>query len=251
VADDTNTLRARIASELNRALADSFANSGETVATVVNREINSAIKHYESTRFRWNEVFENEFGVTVSGTRVYTSPASFVRIDTLKLKYNSGFIDLKKRSFEEIDRNDTRTAGTPGLPSVYCIVANQIRPFPTPNGAWTLVASGIKRFLPTSITDSTTTIVLMGGHSITVTTTTSHKNRRNGWTTDGEELIRARALASIEIFYLKKDRAIAEYRMLEMKNQPFLSIRERQVYERLSDETNDILATGRVRGYGL
>jgi len=68
MAKDTNYLRARIASELNRSLADAFGNSGETFATAVNRAINQAIAHYESQPFRWNKIRRSEWATSVAYT---------------------------------------------------------------------------------------------------------------------------------------------------------------------------------------
>lgn len=250
---DTNDLRIRIASELNRALTDSFGNSGETFAAAVNREINSAIKHYESTRFRWNEVRESEWATTVAGTRNYSLPANFVRMDTLKLIYSGNYIKVHKISWDELDAMDTQSSGASrGIPTRYAVYGNIIRLFSIPQGAYTLVGSFIRRFLPTSLTGSYTSVIPMGGgYSLTVTTTASHNNRLDGWTTDGEPLIRARAKAAVRINYLKDQAAIAEMSGLTALGLAFLSIQERQSYERLAAETSDMLATGYVRGYGL
>lgn len=250
---DTNDLRIRIASELNRALTDSFGNSGETFATAVNREINSAIKHYESTRFRWNEVRENKWAVTVAGTRTYSLPANFVRMDTLKVIYSGNYIPVRKKSWEELDEMDTQsTTNSRGIPTWYAVYGNVVRLFSIPQGAYSLVGSFIRRFLPTSLTGSFTSIIPMGGgYSLTVTTTASHNNRLDGWTTDGEMLIRARAKAAVRVNYLKDQAAISEMNNLAMLGLAFLSIQERQSYERLAAETSAMLSTGYVRGYGL
>jgi hypothetical protein len=249
---DTATLRTRIASELNRALSDSFGNSGETFGTAVNREINSAIKHYESTRFRWNEVRENEFATTVSGTRIYSLPALFVQMDTLKVKYNGSFVDIKKRTWSEIDGKDKDVSGSNGLPTIYCIYANVARLYPTPNGAYTLVASFIARDFPTSLTGSYTALLPIGGTStITVTSTASHNNRTSGWYTDGEELIRFRAKAAVKINYLNDTQAINEATFLASGREPFLSLQEKQAYQKLADETYDMASSGLIKSWPI
>lgn len=246
----TNDMRVRIASELNRALSDGFGNSGETVATAINRCINAAIQHYESTRFRWNEVRESEFATTVAGTRNVSLPANFISMDTLKLVYSGGYQKVTKRSWEEIDTKDTRVSGSSGIPSEYTIYGNVLRLNPTPNAALTLVASFIKRELPTSCTGSYTAVIPIGSsYSLTVTSTASHNNRINGWFTDGEALIRARAKADMLINYIKKPEAIAEMQGVVSRREPYLSVQEGLAYERLADETSDALATGSVRPY--
>ena len=85
----TNDLRTRIASELNYGLADAFGNSGETFATIVNREINAAINHYEDTRFRFNTFGMMPLAELQSGHNSVTLPSSIVRLDTTRLVFDS------------------------------------------------------------------------------------------------------------------------------------------------------------------
>ena len=75
---DTNALRLRIADELDRQPADIIGSPSLSVGYAINREINSAIRHYESSRFRWNETRESEWVSTVSGTRTYALPSGFI-----------------------------------------------------------------------------------------------------------------------------------------------------------------------------
>ncbi len=249
---DTNALRARIASELGRELSLDFGNSGESFATAVNREINAAIKHYESGRFRFNERNNVEWATTVAGTRNYSLPPDFLKMDTLKLIRSGQYQRVTQSKWDEIDNKDLIVAGTSrGIPCEYAIRGNVLRLFPVPQDAWTLVGSYIARTLPTSLTGSYTAVIPFGSYSLTITSTASHNNQINGWTTDGEELIRARARAGVRINYMKNPQAIAEMQMLVAGNQPFLSLQERVAYGALSDKTFDVLATGRIRGYGL
>jgi len=250
----TDAMRLRLASELNRALTDSFGNSGETFATVLNREINAAQKHYESTRFRFNEIRRSEFKTTAAGVRQYSLPADFVFMDQLRVKYGSSFLPITKIGVDELDEMDTLISATAnsGIPSKYAVYGNTLQLYPAPGGAYTLVASYIRRFLPTSVTGSYTAVIpLSGSYSLTVTTTASHNNRINGWTTDGEALIRHRAKASIRINYLKDPAAMQEAAALAMGRQAFLSVQEQQAFQALNDQTFDALATGRVRAWKI
>lgn len=248
----TDVLRARIASELNRPLTGSFGNSGETFAIVVNREINAAIRHYQSQPFRWNQVMNSETNTTVSGTRSYSLPADFLSMTTLKLIYNGNYIPVKRASFEWIDARDTKVTAFTGIPTRYAIYSNILRLFPAPNGAYTLVASYTKRFLPTSVTGSYTAVIpVAGSYTMTVTTTASHNNRLNGWTTDGSALIRARATAAIKINYLKNTQAIAEFEGILSRREPYLCAAEAVAYQQLVDETFDIVATGLIKAYPI
>jgi len=243
---DTNALRQRIADEINRQPSDLIGSPSLSVGYVINREINSAIKHYESKRFRWNEKRDTTVATTVSGTRNYSLPADFIKMDTLKLVYSSSYISLKSRSWGEIDEQDRLATGSRGVPSVYAIHGTIVRLYPVPQGAYTLLASYINRFPLTSLTGS-----YCGSQTITPTTTASHNNRLNGWYIDGEELIRARAKAAVEINYLEDADAIAEMRMLKASRSPFLSITEELAFKQLADETSDALSTGKIRPYPI
>lgn len=235
-------------------LTNSFGLTGETFATVANRCINDAIGHYESTRFRFNEKKNFDFAAGVAGTRTYSLPADFISMDSLKIKYSDSQLQLKKRSWEELDAKDTQVSGASrGIPCEYAIGGNVVKLWPIPNSVtMTFVASYIRRFLPTSVTGSYTAVMPMAGsYSLTVTTTASHNNRCNGWTTDAKDLIRTRAVADIKINYRKNPAAMAEMQRLFSSRETFLSIHERQAYERLADETFDAVATGRIEGYRL
>ena len=251
---DTNTMRSRIASESQFPLGNSFGLTGETFATIVNRCINSAIKHYESMQTRFNERIGDQFSATTAGTRTYSLPPDFIRMTTLKLTYNGNFLDLKLKQWEELGFKDIRVDGTSrGVPNEYAIGGNLLRVFPVPNSAtMTFYASYIHRFPGTSVTGSYTSVLPMAGsYSLTVTATASHNNRLNGWFNDGEELIRSRALADIKINYRRVPSAITEAQRLFSARESFLSIHERQAFERLSDETFDSLSTGRIEPYLL
>lgn len=254
---DTNYLRTRVASELNRSLADAFGNANETFAQCVNRAINQAISHYESQPFRWNQVRRFEWAATVAYTGEYTLPANFLSMTRLEITHSGRYVEIPRRTLEEIDRiNDMPSASLTGistaLPSFYAIDGNVAILAPPPNAAKSLAASYIKRYLPTSCTDSTTTkLVFAGSLTVTPTTTTSHKNRLNGWTTDADDLICARAKAIIRIDYLNDTAAIQEMSIIASKGEDFLSAAEMQAYSMLADERFDMQATGRVKKYGI
>lgn len=248
---DANALRARIADELRLRPANlvDWRGADITVAYGINREINSAIRHYETQRFRWNEQRESEFATTVQATRTYSLPANFVSMDSLKVKYNGSFIPVQFVTWQEIDMADRDVTGSEGVPTRYTNYGNVLRLFPVPHGAYTLVASYIFRSRPMSLTGSYCAIVTMGRGSLTATSTASHNNPMNGWTTDGEELIRARASASFKINYLED--VGREQTMFAARGEEFLSVREKQAYTRLADETADYMSTGRFKPYSI
>jgi len=247
---DTNALRLRIADELDRQASDIIGSPSLSVGYAINREINSAIQHYESARFRWNQVRQTALFTTVNGTAIYSLPADFVRMDSLKISYAGAFVFQRKRAWEAVEERDLQVSGSPGVPSEYVIYGNVIRFGPiTPNGAYTAFGSYIRRFRPTSLTGSYCAIITMGGGSLTATSSGSHVNHLDGWTTDGEELIRARAKAGFQINYARDQAAMLDMKMLEARGEPYLSIAEKIAYGKLSDETADAVATGRIRPY--
>lgn len=249
----TNALRVEIASELNRALTDPFGNSGETFNQAVTRAINQAQWHYESTRFRFNEVRRFQFATTANGQTDYSLPANFISMDSLEIIRTGQYVPVTRASLEEINKLNylpSMTAAA-GLPSLYAISGNILVLGVAPNGAYTLAGTYIKRIHHVSATDSTTAVlpVAGGSYSLTVTTTTSHKNRINGWTTDARELIKARAIAYLKIFYQNDSDAKQEMAIFAAKGENYLSVREAQAFKAMADETFDALATGRIKPY--
>lgn len=248
---DTNGLRTTVADELNRQPSDIIGSPSLSVGLVINREINASIRHYESTRFRWNETSESEFATTVDGTYTYSLPANLVRLDTLKLRYNNAFIFLQPRTWEYLEITHRQLTGSQGIPFEYAIYGNVLRVYPVPNQAVTLVGSYLHRIAPTSLTGSFCSITTMGGGSLTATSTASHNNRLDGWTTDGEDLIRSRTCASVAINYLHDPDAIAEMRGLVAVREPYLSVRERLAFERLTAEAQAHGALGLIQPYAI
>lgn len=255
MANDTNALRAQIASELNRSLADLFGNSGETFAMAVNREINNAIAHYESQPFRWNAVYRSQWATSTAYTPAVTIPPDFIEMRRLEIIYNGRFYPLEKVTLDEVSRTNfapSLTAYSTALPGRYAIYGNSILLAPPTNAARTLAATYTKRYLPTSCTGSETTMhVFAGSLTVCVTSSGSHKNRTNGWTTDGAPLIRARAKASLRINYLSDGDAVQELSVIAARGEAFLSAMEAFAYKALADKTFDAYAIGKIKGYGL
>ncbi|MBM3505140.1 MAG: hypothetical protein FJX65_14855 [Alphaproteobacteria bacterium] len=215
---DFVTMKSRIADELARS----------DLATFVGREINSAIKHYESTRFWWNEEKEFALGNTANGTRYYATPANFIRADSLKINYNGAFYDLTPRIWEYIEHRDNQSTPTKGAPREYAVYNDNFRLFPVPDGTYAMLLSYLKR-----------------------QTDLSGDTDSNGWTTFGEELIRTRAARSIEIRYLRKPVAIAEAAQMAALGKHFLSNAECIAFESLKDEMQERLSTSRLRSKEL
>lgn len=229
---DYTALRTRIADEL---FASTFAASGFTAQ--INREINSAIKHYETTRTRFNEVRDWTVATTVAGTRTYSLTSNFLKMDTLKLRYNDSFIILKFITWDQMEEEDRQITATQGVPEWFTIYAETLRLFPVPNGSYTLQGSYIRSYSPVSLTGSATT--------------TASANASHGWLDQGEEVIRNRARAAVEILYLKKPEALLELQALQAQNRPYFCRAEEIAFKALMDETGEALSTGLLRPYRI
>ena len=244
---DTANMRTRIADELNRQPSEIIGSPSLSVGLVINREINSAIKHYESMRTSWSEVKDAVFGETTSGQRSYslsTSDIRWLKIDSIKLEYNNSYITLDPITWSEMEEKDRQITGSTGLPQNYVIYSKQVRMYPVPNQSMTILMSYLERPLLTSLTGCFT-----GTGSQTPTSTASHNNRLGGWYDDGAALIRARAKAAVQIKYLRDGNATAEAALIAQTGGSFLSMIEKQAYERLTDEIQDQLSTGRLKPY--
>ena len=208
------TMRERIADELNRS----------DLTAEIDRQINSAVRHYESTRMRWNEVRDWVVATTVPGTRYYSLTSDFLRFDSLKIARSGNYVDLRPRTWKSIEDRDSQVTATQGVPSDYVVYADQLRIYPAPDSSMTLVGSYIQR----------------------ATTTTLTASSSGGWLayTGGEELIRARAVAGVRVDRLRQPQALAEMAQLAAQGKTILSIKEGIAYAALIDERNDALASG-------
>lgn len=215
---DFITMKTRVADELAR----------NDLATFIGKEINTAVKHYESTRVRWTEVKEFSLGNTASGTRYYAVPSDFIRADSLKINYSGALYDLVPRTWEYIEHQDNQDSPTLGVPNEYVVYADQFRLWPVPDGTYALLLSYLKR--ENDLVNDTDT---------------------NSWMTFGEEVIRSRTKAAVEIKYLRKPAAIAEAAQLSAQGKRCLSYCELIARDSLLHETQQALSTGRLRSKEL
>jgi hypothetical protein len=216
IVSEFTDMRDRIASELNRS----------DLTTEIDRQINNAVRHYESTRMRWNEVRDWNVGTTSAGARYYSLTTDFLSMDTLKVIRNGSYVSLAEKPFRWIDERDTSDAPTQGVPTYYTIYADLLRVYPTADSSMTMLGSYIKRASTTTLTASSSTTWL-------------HFR-------GGEELIRARAIAGVRVDRLRQRDAIAEMAGLVARREPFMAIKEQIAHGALIDERNDALATGLV-----
>ena len=115
------TMRDRIADELDRA----------DMTTQIEREIKSAIQHYDKQRFWFNEVRNVSFA-TVDGTEYYGSSAdsdipNLLFIDTLRVAITAtDKYDLERVPFQELNSISDSITADEGQPTKYAYYAKQI-----------------------------------------------------------------------------------------------------------------------------
>lgn len=198
-------LRTRIITETNR---DDLS---DELATALDQAIQDAITYYEAERWWWDE------GRTTStctiGNEYTNRPTGASIVDRPFLLVNNVRFRITKRSMEYIE--GLYTAPISGQPTDYCEFGDQIRLWPTPNVAYTIIWLYLK--------DET---------ALDYSVPTS----ANAWTAQGQSLIAARAEMLLWRDYFRDD---ASYQRA--------SIKEQEAYDRLKGETNRRLSTGRVR----
>jgi len=212
-------MRDRIADELNRS----------DLTAEIDRQINSAVRHYETTRMRWNEVKDWNVGTTSAGQRYYSLTLDFLQFDALKIIRNGNYVDLRPKTFEWIDKRDTRDTPIQSVPSVYTVYNDQLRNYPTADSSMTMLGAYLKRAQPSNepltASSSSTWLHIHGG----------------------EELIRARAVAGIRIDRLRQAPAMMEAALLAQNRESFLSNKESVAHLALIAERNAATSTGLIK----
>lgn len=187
--------------------------------------IRSAINHYAGERWWFNESLS--FTICVStATDSYSLPANFERADELNLILSGPLIlPIEQQAFDTISQ--WQTGLVTGQPTDFAIYQETIIYFPAPDANYTTLLSYV-----TSVS--------------TLTGTTS----TNAFMTYGEELIRSRARADIQINFLRDEGATTEYMIMLQSGLPFYSHRERVAYSSLRAKATRRLTTGRIQGSG-
>ena len=198
-------LKDRIVQETNRDDLE------DELADALTRVIQDAIEYYAAEPWWWNQArttstctIGNEYVTRPSGVRIIDKP--FLVVGNVRY-------DITKRSLEEIE--GLYTTPISGQPTDYCEFVAQIRLWPTPNLAYTIIW----------LSDADVTALNY-----------SDDSSSNFWTNQGAPLISARARMLLFRDYYKSD-------------QDFLraSGAEQEWYGRLKGESNRMIGTGRVR----
>jgi len=185
----------RIADELTRS----------DLGTQIQREIQSAVAHYESERFWFNE---GQYTLTTETAVEAYSITTVLDIDSVAITVSGHPYDLRARPFQYIDQ--IRDPSYTGRPDDYAVFNDQMYLCDIPDATYTIVISGCLRLATLSATADT-----------------------NAWMTSGEEMIRCRAKSKIYLHILRDTEAAGE-----------MAAMEREAYEKLAQKTASKIKSG-------
>jgi hypothetical protein len=206
MANDYLALQDRVADEV--ISSSTAAASG--IESQIQREILSAIKHYERQRFWFNEDTDTSLS-TAAGTAFVANEADTLQIFSVQVTLNGQIQPpLVRRGWDwYVDNtgNDTRIQG---IPAYYAEYQDRIWFCSVPDAVYPLTIARLKQL-----------------------TALSAPTDFNAWTADGEELIRARAAAAVLIRVRQDADARQEYMALSMRGEPYLSGFEKIAHQSL------------------
>ncbi len=193
-------MRERIEDELGRP--DLSAN--------IRSAIKSAIVHYESERFYFNQA--RAARDTETGVKYYGMPSDFQIAHHITITVDDTRYALIPRQFNQLEEMDVRDEYT-SRPQYWAVYARQLRLYPVPDDEYRLEFAYTKNF-----------------------TELDEDSDSNAWTSDAEELIRARAKADVLENKIRGPEAFQEAALSRQ--------RESMALARLRYETNAREATG-------
>lgn len=198
-------LRTRIVTETNRDdLTDELADALDTV-------IADSITLYAAERWYWDEA--RSTSLCTIGNEYIDRPAGARLVDVPFLLIGGVRFDLTKQSMPYIE--GLYTTPLSGQPTSYCEFGDQLRLWPTPNQAYTIIWLTVSDATALDYSDASSS---------------------NAWTAQGAPLISARARMFLFQDYFRDDMGYARAERAE-----------KQWYDRLKGETNRRLGTGRIR----
>ena len=198
----------RIADELSRT----------DLNTQIGAAVRSAVNHYAGEPW-WFAEYMDLTATTSTSLEFYPLPADFEHLETFQVVIGAQRIPCDPQAYDTIRRWQTNLVF--GQPTDYAIYNQQLILYPIPNAAYVTIMS----YLQTVSTLTTTTCT-------------------NAMMTYGEELIRNRARADIQVNFLRDEAASAELAQL---GGGFTSQRERMAYESLRARHVRRTATGHAR----
>jgi hypothetical protein len=162
------------------------------IGELVSSHIALAIRHYEREPFWFNE--RRAIATAVSGTEFYTFPSDFVAPLSLGLTNEGNYFPLQRFTHEEHEALAVSGSAGQGLTYAYSVIADQIRAYPIPDRSMTFTITYIRRM-----------------------TALNSASASSAWSTDGEELIKARAQKTLCLGVLKQPDWAAGFAALEQE----------------------------------
>src|SRR5260221_3646459 len=214
--------------DMQSRLADELSRSDLT--SQIKLAILSAIQTYRGKRFYWNELRSDTFN-TVAAQEFYTSSdladiPNLPDIDSILFNQSSSFrYPLTKRTWAWMEQNSINPNAVTGFSTDYCWYGGQLRLYPIPNGVYSCRISGTIRLTPDPLSADADT---------------------NAWMTDGEELIRQRAKADLNINVIRDPEWQQERRMIAGQGLWFLSTLEQSAFDVLAAESTERLSSGHL-----
>ncbi len=193
-------------------IIDDLGRSDTSITSVVQQHMQDAIRYYQNNRFWFNEGTAS-ISTTVS-LAYYSLPSDLIELDTMNILINSRNVQLDPETFQEIDRMDI--GGYVGYPILYAEYAEQFRLYPVPNGPYSITLHYLKELSTLSATSDS-----------------------NAWTSEAENLIRARTIKTLSAFKYK-DTALAQT----------MQIVEDQELQALESRTIRETSSGKLKGDG-
>lgn len=208
--------------------SDLLASMFASLASPVKGAIQSAIAKWEREPFYFNEVYNNSTPLftTVSAQEFYTTTDSSL-IATAPYLYNLHALisanrwPLTKRTWQDLEDESINPAAR-GQPTDWAYLAQTIRLYPIPNGAYPVRASRLQ-----------------------VITALSADTDANAWTQDGYDLIRCEAQMILGQEFLHDDDLVRRMKVA-IYGDPSLPSDRGYLYA-LKAETTRRAASGRVR----
>ena len=192
------------------------------LTTQIQAAILSAVAFYENEKWWWKEEQETDLA-TVANQPFITLPDDFEYEDGFTITYSTYPLPLIKRDWETMLRLLISSTTMRGQPTDYAFYAGQMWFYPTPNASYMLTMWKTRTLTPLS-----------------------DDSESNEWTTDGEEMIRSRAVANIRCHILREPAALEEMGMMRQQNKDQLSNRELSAYNNLWAKNHIKLATGKI-----
>ena len=200
-------------------IADELARSDLT--SQIGDAIRSAVNYYAGEHW-WFHEFADSTVTTSTSLEAYPLPADFEHLVTFQVIIGAQRIPCDPQTYDTIRRWQTNLVF--GQPTDYAIYNQQLVLYPIPNSAYLTVMSYIQTVS-------------------TLTTTTC----TNAFMTYGEELIRNRARADVQVNFLRDALMTQEMSQMSAQGLPFISHRERMAYGSLKARHHRKTATGYAR----